>query len=983
MAEAIGLTASIIAVVQLAKAVTSVCKSFIDGVADYPKDLRFIYIEISSLIVVLEGVESTVRPQDAADAACLSILLNPEGPVQGCMDALGRLEGLVSPGMAHQRTQNGPKTKKQRVQASLASLAWPLKAGTAKGILDEIIQHKATISLALEGESLKAIKQLQKSVDQISTSLSDDQKRQICQWFCQTDPSFSYQAAIELYEPGTGDWVLRCKEWQQWTKLKLRCIWIRGIPGAGKTILASHLIQELKSHCAQQPNNNKVLTIYYYCFHGHNQDETKPLLRWIICELCRRTDIIPQKAYSMYEQGHAPTLIELMACLSSLLELSDLEGVFLVIDALDESQDRHNLLKTVRDLVSDSRFNKIHMLTTSREYLDIEETMSPISEPLSMSDNESVQADIRHYVTAKISSHPKFQGWSSTLRAEVEVALSAGAKGMFRWVVCQLDILCRLINPDRIRNAISSLPATLDETYERIFSLVVEEEKSLVRYALHWLILNDLIWTKENISLFEGDASLFADDLASVCSILDFSEGPIYGPFNVESLREACGCLVRFVPLPGSDTDENYSQFRVTIAHYTVREYLESARSEKQFSSFFKIAPGHTLLNVLLDMFRATLSPQQAALVQGIQDLNMPDMQLRCSYTLLAAVSQPKVFNSLLGKGPTLTSLALLLDVFDPAKSDSMFSISGLLKENTVCDDSDVQAFVLCNITSSASSPDLQFENKISPPFFDTPFWLLEWPNLPNQSDIAVIRQILSLLTVIDTWSLTEPLIQDNKHLLSTQITIGTPVVFCKYPWYINTAGIAQKVGEFATRPITGTMAEIMAQLGNETAVNNFCKWFPSYLDLRSVLLHLFSTHIDYYPGCNVGIDCPLNTLLGRGAHLDPHRSYATPLQVAVATGYEDNIKMLLQARADPNELGDANSSPWNSDSALFRCNQLHHHSPLNIARNKRLYLLEDHPLYRGPWEDHSAVVEALLLEYGANDFVRDEIGNVSQAAEG
>lgn len=37
---------------------------------------------------------------------------------------------------------------------ALASLAWPLKADKAKRLLDEIMRHKTTIGVALQGQLL-------------------------------------------------------------------------------------------------------------------------------------------------------------------------------------------------------------------------------------------------------------------------------------------------------------------------------------------------------------------------------------------------------------------------------------------------------------------------------------------------------------------------------------------------------------------------------------------------------------------------------------------------------------------------------------------------------------------------------------------------------------------------------------------------------------------------------------------------------------
>jgi hypothetical protein len=50
----------------------------------------------------------------------------------------------------------------------------------------------------------------------------------------------------------------------------------------------------------------------------------------------------------------------------------------IAMDALDESSPRTNLLNLMRDLSSDARFAKIKLLSTSREYLDIEAMMTPI-----------------------------------------------------------------------------------------------------------------------------------------------------------------------------------------------------------------------------------------------------------------------------------------------------------------------------------------------------------------------------------------------------------------------------------------------------------------------------------------------------------------------------------------------------------------------------------------------------------------------------
>jgi hypothetical protein len=113
----------------------------------------------------------------------------------------------------------------------------------------------------------------------------DSQRQDILKWLQVTDPSPLHHRSQQLYEPGTGQWVLRSPDWINWLATKIRCLWIHDIPGAGKTILASYLIEKIKVYCAKS-NSPQVAFAYYYCYHGHNQDEVAPFLRWMIGPQC-------------------------------------------------------------------------------------------------------------------------------------------------------------------------------------------------------------------------------------------------------------------------------------------------------------------------------------------------------------------------------------------------------------------------------------------------------------------------------------------------------------------------------------------------------------------------------------------------------------------------------------------------------------------------------------------------------------------------
>src|SRR5437016_2855733 len=79
--------------------------------------------------------------------------------------------------------------------------------------------------------------------------LAEAERREVYKWLEAIDPSSLHHRACDQYEAGTGDWVLRSDDWKAWISGQKRGLWVHGIPGAGKTVLASHLIETVKAHC--------------------------------------------------------------------------------------------------------------------------------------------------------------------------------------------------------------------------------------------------------------------------------------------------------------------------------------------------------------------------------------------------------------------------------------------------------------------------------------------------------------------------------------------------------------------------------------------------------------------------------------------------------------------------------------------------------------------------------------------------------------
>ncbi|KAJ3549939.1 hypothetical protein NM208_g239 [Fusarium decemcellulare] len=652
MAEALGVVASVIAVVQASEKIITICKAYIEGIHNYPSDLRRVLIEVSSLKDLSQNL-TFLHDSDGATSPVLQNLCRRDGPIDGCKEVITRLQNELSLAAYEENHVEGKEgisdgetreTKRRRtLKPTLARLAWPLKANKVRNLLEEVTQYKAIISMALSSDIVQDMKTVKGKLNDVSDQLDWSEKREFRRWLVRTNPSGNHNTACSIYEPETGEWVQRLPVWHDWlTQQSRSCLWIHGIPGAGKTVLFSHLVKLTETHC-QKMNSRRVATVYYYCHHERSQDEAAPFLRWLLGQLGAKANVIPEEIYTLHRADLEPSLPQLLISLEQILDCFDL--VFVCLDAIDESLPRQDLLRVLRDLGTDNRFSKIRILATSREYLDIEKTMHPISTSLPMA-NSFVEHDIRLHVSKFLgrSTDIPFKYWDNELKAEVATALAEGAQGMFRWAVCQLDLLRRTrpTAPESIHAALKSLPKTLDETYERIFAAIPDEDQSLVRTALCWIS-------------FHSDALREPSDNTPLLALICLLWGYHASDFEIrtEWLREIGGCLIRITK--GLRGKEKF----VSFAHYTVREYLSSTRVMQSPTGYFSLDQ-LTTVQLLAPLVLRDIPSQ---IMPRCNDL---DSALR-KYLSLGAYSlcfwaKPSVWEKIVQTDDTLESI--LLDFF-------------------------------------------------------------------------------------------------------------------------------------------------------------------------------------------------------------------------------------------------------------------------------------------------------------------------------
>ena len=150
MAEVLAIGASVIAIVQITDRIIGSCKFYIQTVNEAPSDLRLILLEASALKTIFESLDF-LTTCDNGVSNIVTGLASADGPIEGCLKSVTQLEKLFPSNYIQDVGQS--RSKKQKVKAALAALAWPLKEVKARKLLDEISRYKTTITLALTTES--------------------------------------------------------------------------------------------------------------------------------------------------------------------------------------------------------------------------------------------------------------------------------------------------------------------------------------------------------------------------------------------------------------------------------------------------------------------------------------------------------------------------------------------------------------------------------------------------------------------------------------------------------------------------------------------------------------------------------------------------------------------------------------------------------------------------------------------------------------
>ena len=261
--------------------------------------------------------------------------------------------------------------------------------------------------------------------------LLDDKLLKILDWLDAPDPSINYDKALDSKLECTGLWFLDGEAFANWKTDKASRIWLYGIPGCGKSVLSSAIIENLSHIYDNIPG--KVVVYYYFDFSDKQKQDVSSMLRSLICQLAQNFHKIPEdleKAFSEY--GKMRKSLPQKGLLQLLRQtIKEFPQVYVVLDALDECATWGELMKVLEDIFN-WQLPHMHIIITSRREKQIEDVLEDIKGPREhiCIMNDAVDEDIKLYVNHELSSRKSLRKKSNEIKAEIERALAEGAKGM-------------------------------------------------------------------------------------------------------------------------------------------------------------------------------------------------------------------------------------------------------------------------------------------------------------------------------------------------------------------------------------------------------------------------------------------------------------------------------------------------------------------------------------------------------------------------
>jgi len=330
------------------------------------------------------------------------------------------------------------------------ALAWPFSKHEMDDLLDEIARHKTSIGLALAADTMEALlkclsaqSSIQQELKHIKTGIQlrndadaevqrDEERRDIINFFLKVNPMADLQTATNLRHSETGKWLLKDPDFHSWKSTHNSKLWLKGIPGAGKTILAGTVIEHLLDETV---SDDTAAVAFFFCDYKKPQSqELANILGSITAQLATQSrgafDVLRTAYHDCHPKHGLEKPLDPTTLGETILTMAEgFDKVFIVTDGVDECSDKMGVVADSLNMIAKTSA-KVNMALFSREETEITEALSGEFEPFEIAAHTE---DLELYVASQMSQKRQLAKLHMTnpgLDSEIRHSLVHGANGM-------------------------------------------------------------------------------------------------------------------------------------------------------------------------------------------------------------------------------------------------------------------------------------------------------------------------------------------------------------------------------------------------------------------------------------------------------------------------------------------------------------------------------------------------------------------------
>jgi hypothetical protein len=371
---------------------------------------------VRSLSIVLQDVEvvlSQLEPDSQEKKAVEDITAS-------CRNVLGELEKTLD---KYGELEPKPKSVSEKVRRAWKILTWEPEDIRE---LRSRISSNVTLLNAFNGRFARD------NIVKLVQHQDYQQSRTVLDWLTPVDYALQQSDFINRRQAGTGQWLIDSAEFKVWVENDKQTLFCPGIPGAGKTILTSIVVDELTTRFR---NDKSIGIAYLYCnFRRQDEQKAEELLASLVKQLAQSRSSLPESVKSLHDKHKdkrtRPSFDEISRALQSVAVMYS--RVIIVVDALNECQAsdgcRARLLSEIFGLQAKCGAN---IFATSRF---IPEITDKFEGSISLEIRASSE-DVRRYLDGHMFRLPRFVSRSPELQEEIKSKIIQSVQGMY--VACK------------------------------------------------------------------------------------------------------------------------------------------------------------------------------------------------------------------------------------------------------------------------------------------------------------------------------------------------------------------------------------------------------------------------------------------------------------------------------------------------------------------------------------------------------------------